>query len=364
MGLYKKGKSWYIDCYYPPGRAGKRVREKIGPVKDEAQIILSERLRDIRQGRNPALRQIKPKPLQEMVTEFLGRHARGRRSYRSYVTNTNVLLRHFSGKTLQEITPKGIEDFRAARIKDGFTPATFNRQRACLSKIFNCAIDWGYYGGENPVRRVKAAQESPGRHRFLSAEEAAGLIDCAPRHQRPIIIAALHTGGRRTELLRLKWEDIDLERGVLYFDQTNTKSGKQREVPIAPELEQVFRHMRKVQDIRATAKEDVFTWNGKAFSRLTTGFERARKRAGLGKDVTFHTLRHTFASWYMINGGDLYRLQKYLGHSDIKLTMRYAHLSRDYLREGVEFMRAPDKTRRHRVDTSATAPVLEHRVSH
>ncbi len=60
MGLYKKGKSWYIDYYYPPGRAGKRVREKVGPVKDEARILLAKRLEDIRHGRNPELRKVSP----------------------------------------------------------------------------------------------------------------------------------------------------------------------------------------------------------------------------------------------------------------------------------------------------------------
>ena len=63
MGLYKKGKNWYIDYYYPPGRAGKRIREMVGPDKDGARILLGERLKDIRQGRNPELRRIDPKPL-------------------------------------------------------------------------------------------------------------------------------------------------------------------------------------------------------------------------------------------------------------------------------------------------------------
>jgi integrase len=105
-----------------------------------------------------------------------------------------------------------------------------------LSKIFNCAISWGYFGGENAVRRVVRLQESPGRVRFLSADEAKLLLQCAGKqtHLKAVILCGLHTGGRRMELLSLRWEDIDFERGLLYFDQTNTKSGKQREVPISP----------------------------------------------------------------------------------------------------------------------------------
>jgi integrase len=285
-----------------------------------------------------------------MVKEFLERHAKGLRHAGSVKTNTKILKRFFSGRTLQEIGPKAIEDFRAARLAEGVSKATINRQRACLSKMFNCAIDWGYFGGENPVRRVKPYHESPGRVRFLTADEGAKLIEKATTYLRPIVVTALHTGGRLTEVLRLKWEDVDLDRGVLYFDQTNTKSGKQREVPIDAELDAVLRERKKVRSITGDAREYLFTWRGRAVSRLTTAFEKARKRADLGEDVTFHTLRHTFASWYIINGGDPYRLQKYLGHSEMALTQRYAHLSPEHLKAGVAFFGAPRGG--HIVDTS------------
>ncbi|MEE8536747.1 MAG: site-specific integrase, partial [Acidobacteriota bacterium] len=169
---------------------------------------------------------------------------------------------------------------------------------------------------------------------------------------KPIVIAALQTGGRRREILQLPWEDVDLERGVLYFDQTNTKSGKQREVPISPALAAELRERRKVRAIGGDAREYVFTRHGKRLGSITSSFETARRRAGLGEDVTFHTLRHTFASWYMINGGDLYRLQKYLGHSTIALTQRYAHLSPAHLKAGVQFFGAPGAGRSHPVDTA------------
>ena len=205
------------------------------------------------------------------------------------------------------------------------------------------------------MRRVKPFRESAGRVRFLSADEASNLIEKASPYLRPIVVCALHTGGRLGEVLSLRWEDIDLDRGVLYFDQTNTKSGKQREIPISPELSAVLRERRKVRAIGGDAREYVFTWRGNRIGGrggVRTAFERARDRAGLGADVTFHTLRHTFASWYMINGGDLFRLQKYLGHSTIALTQRYAHLSKDFLRAGVAYFGAPAATRSHAVDTN------------
>ena len=342
MGLVKKGKNWFIDYRFPPGRQGKRIREKIGPVtKDEATIVLSTRLKDILVGKNPELRRIKPRPFDAVVKEFEEKHAALCRDPKSYKDKTRVLLRAFEGMMLQEVTTKAIEDFARSRLTAGASRATCNRMRATLSKIFNWAIDRGYFSGENPARKVKRFPESPGRVRFLTAEEASKLIDHAPRHLRPVIIAALHTGGRRGEILTLRWEDVDLAQGVLYFDQTNTKSGKQREIPIDGELTAVLQEQRKRRFAGGDAREYVFTRFGKRLGDIRTAFGRARERAGLGQDVTFQVLRHSFASWYMINGGDLYRLQKYLGHSTITLTQRYAHLSKDYLKEGVRYFGAP-----------------------
>jgi len=355
MAILKRGKTWFIDYYYPPGRGGTRIREKVGPSKEDARIVLAERLKDIRQGRNPELRRIAPKPFTEMVAEFLERHARKLKAYHSVKLNTDALVKYFGDRMLQEITPKLIEDFIKARLGDGASKATTNRQRACLSKIFNCAIDWDYYGGENPVRRVKPFKESAGRVRFLSAEEAAKLIEKATAYLRPIVICALHTGGRLGEILSLRWEDVDLDRGVLYFDQTNTKSGKQREIPIDGELRAALEEQRKRRFMGGDAREYVFTWRGNRIvgrGGVRTAFERARDLAGLGEDVTLHTCRHTFASWFMINGGDLYRLQKYLGHSTITLTQRYAHLSEDFQRAGVAYFGAPAGTRSHTVVTN------------
>jgi len=363
VGIYKRGKIWWIDYYVPPGRGGKRIRERVGPDKDEARIELAARLRDIRQGRNPELRRIAPKPFKEMVREFKERHIPRCRSPRSYEVKVGMLLRHFGERTLQELGPRQIEEFIAQRLDAGTSRATTNRYRAVLSKIYNCAIAWGYYGGENPVRAVKRFPESPGRVRFLSAEEAGKLIEHAPRHLCPVVVSALHTGGRLSEILGLRWDDVDLERGVLYFDQRNTKSGKQREVPVDIDLRAVLQERRRVRAIGGDARDFVFTRHGKRLRDVRTAFEKARRRAGLGADVTFHTLRHTFASWYAINGGDLYRLQKYLGHSTIALTQRYAHLSPEYIKAGAQYFGPPAEARSHAVDTNRPPDAVSEAVT-
>lgn len=287
----------------------------------------------------------------DLAAEFLIKHARQSRDYATHEHNCNILLRYFTGKRLSEIARTDIEGFIAHRLAEGVSRSTVNRQRACLSKMFSFAIDHGYYAGGNPVRLVKRFREPQGRIRFLSAQEAEKLMAAAADHLKPIILTALHTGGRLREILTLRWRDIDLERRIVYFDHANTKSGQQREVPMSPDLHKTLTELRVEADRPCGHCGDsprlghfdglVFTFAGHAIGTVRTAFSTARIKAGLGRDVTFHTLRHTMASWFMINGGDLFRLQRFLGHSTIAITQRYAHLSPDYVQGGVAFLGPP-----------------------
>jgi integrase len=88
-------------------------------------------------------------------------------------------------------------------------------------------------------------------------------------------------------------------------------------------------------------EDPVFLWRGAAMHDIRSSFESARARAGLGSDVTFHTLRHTFGSWYVMNGGSLRVLQKLMGHRSIKTTERYSHLSPEHILASVRFIGPP-----------------------
>jgi len=335
MSLYKKGKNWYIDYYYPPGRLGTRVREKVGPVKDEARIMLAKRLEDIRQGRNPELRKVSPTLFKAHARKCLTEHY-GKKRCEPWARL--VIERHlipwFSKRLLGEMTPKFVSEYMTARLGDGVVNNTVNHERAVLSKIMNLAMDWELIH-DNPVRRVKRLELPEGRPRFLTHDEADRLIANAPHHLVPVLVTALETGGRLSEVMGLKWEDVSFDRGLLYFDQTNTKNAKQREIPMTPALLTTLRNRSKVRAIGGDARIWLFTRYGKRLQDVRTAFEMSRKRAGLGPDVTFHTLRHTFASWYAMRGGDLNRLRALLGHQDLKTTMIYAHLSLDYMKAAV-----------------------------
>ncbi len=359
MGLYKQcgcgretesphtehTKDWFIDYYYPPGRAGRRVREKIGPKKDEARIVLAKRLEDIRQGRNPELRKIKPVLFKDHAAEVLAKHYAAKRSHEwAKLMIEKHLSPFFREAFLANVNPKMVSDYMSARLGAGVRNGTVNGERAVLSKVMSLAVAWERIH-ENPVRRVAKLEQSRGRLRFLTHDEADRLVEKAPTHIQPVIVTALETGGRLSEVLGLRWEDVDFGRGLLYFDQTNCKSGKQREIPMTPTLTATLKGIAR--GIAGPAREYIFSRYGKRLQDIRTAFEKTKQRTNekaeeqdkLGADVTFHTLRHTFASWYAMRpGSDLNLLRELLGHQDLKTTMIYAHLSPTYRKAAVPLM--------------------------
>jgi len=344
-GIYLRhlstGPEWYIRYRFPQTRTGRLFRERCGPGAqglEAAKVLLGERLQDIRQGRDPSLRVIAPRLFETVVDEFNEKYvALKSRDPRSYKNKVLMLRRAFAGRTLQSITTRDIEDYIADGRAEGWSGSTGNRLRAVAHKVFKWAIDRGYYGSENPVTKVTKVPENPGRTRFLTGAEAEKLVAKAARHLQPVIITALHTGGRLSEILALRWSAVDLARGVLYFDRGTTKNGRQREIPIDATLDTTLRALRRVRSISGF----VFTYRGQRLRNLRTGFEAAVERAGMGTEVTFHVLRHTYASWFVLNGGDVYVLQRLLGHCTISLTARYSHLTRGHLQASTRFFGPP-----------------------
>jgi integrase len=145
-----------------------------------------------------------------------------------------------------------------------------------------------------------------------------------------VVIVALETGMRKRELLDLTWDRVDLSRGVLRLEGTSrrsgqgTKSKRRRDIP-----------MRSVVDAILAAKPEPRQGRVWPVGNIRKAFENAVETAKLD-DFTFHDCRHHFASWYIMRGGSLSSLQKILGHASITITMKYAYLSPEHLRQEME----------------------------
>jgi len=194
----------------------------------------------------------------------------------------------------------------------------------------------------NPADMVEVRRPDDSRERFLSKEELERLkvaldermfrkgtkdLNQTNLRMRLIVLIAVSTGMRSSEVHRLRWSDV-LYREELIAVRAKLKKGKERYVPMTSELAEEIRRCPAV-----IGEDRIFppTRGEKSGrQRLEGSFEDVLTRAQI-RNFWFHDLRHTFASWYMMNGGDLYELAKLLGHSNIKMTERYAKLGRAHI---------------------------------
>jgi len=241
------------------------------------------------------------------------------------------LLKFFRGKVLLAIQASNIEDYIAKRRTDGVSNATINRELAALKRMYTLAIKWGD-ANKNPVKEIEFLEEPPGRSRFLSREEAQWLIECSTEHLKPVVITALNTGMRLGEVIGLKWEQVFIDNVIdPYLELELTKNNKKRFVPLNNDLVELFKGIRS----KSTGSQEVFlNHRGKAIKSIRTAFVTALQKAGI-LDFRFHDLRQTFASHFLMNGGDMLTLKEILGHSSLKMVERYAHLAAAHKRRQV-----------------------------
>jgi integrase len=143
---------------------------------------------------------------------------------------------------------------------------------------------------------------------------------------RPLVITALHTGFRASELRSLTWDDVDFRRRVISVRAGYAKNGEARSVPMNQLLTDILKSVKlaNYQGDRVFCNRE-----GTPYRSFRSAFERAVRKAEV-KDLTFHDLRHTFASRLVMAGVDLPTVKELLGHRDISMTMRYTHLSSDH----------------------------------
>jgi len=170
--------------------------------------------------------------------------------------------------------------------------------------------------------------------RILTPEEEVRLLNFGSPELRAILVCALNTGMRKSEILTLKGSNVDLESNVITLEHTNTKSKKTRRIPI----NSVLRKLLLEQKLKGGGSEYVFlSSNGNPYKRhdsLKQAFNGALRRAEI-KGLRFHDLRHTAATRMIESGASIVAVCRILGHADLKTTMRYAH-PEDSLKEAVE----------------------------
>jgi integrase len=264
-------------------------------------------------------------------------------------------------KKLVDLTPWIIEKWRAGRLKDGAKPATVNRDLDDLKSSLTKAVAWDVIEA-NPIASVKRSKTDGSRSaRFLSADEEARLrralddreerirrerdsanawrderqyellsdlrADAFADYLKPLVLVSLQTGMRRGELFALIWQSVDLEAARITVHGATAKSGTTRHLPLNSEALAVLRGWHEQAANKAGL---VFPGkDGAAFNNVRRSWEGVLAAAQITR-FRWHDLRHTFASKLVMAGVDLNTVRELLGHSDYKMTQRYAHLAPEH----------------------------------
>jgi len=330
--IYKRGRVWYVSYYVN----GKRIRKRIGTSKKLAELFQKEIEVKIAKG-ELGWEEIKDPTFNEFKDNYLA-YLKANTRPTTY-TRYKEAIEHFleflkrNGSIswrLSQISFQFIERYKQERIRY-VKPLTVNLELKVLKALFNYAIKCRC-ASKNPLNEVPFCKVSQKRPRFLTKEQIRRLLASA-NSLYPILYTFLKTGLRKSELINLKWENIDFERKCILIESNKewqTKTGNTREIPIGDDLLSLLKKLPR-------KSEYVFvnTNDRKYQHHLTERVKRLGKRIGL-PDLTLHTLRHTFISHLVMSGVDLVTVKELAGHADIKTTMRYAHLAPEHLRKSIE----------------------------
>ena len=287
---------------------GVRFRGSTGETdKRKAEVAEAERRYEAKNRRTHK----DPWRLRDCFGAYWNEHAKHKRSSIFVFRKLDALSRILGADTLiADLTNATILDYRAKRRGEGLQPQSVNRDFNCLKAALNHARVM--HGQPVPPLAWKKlrAKEPPNRTRFLSRDEFQTLIAVSDPELRRIIRFAVATGLRKDNILSLDWREVDLSSALV---TVTIKGDKLHSVRLTQELRAML----------ATATER----RGRVFDTLNfrRRWTRAVKEADL-HDFRFHDLRHTFASWARMAGADLADICEALGHSDVSVTMRYAHI--------------------------------------
>jgi integrase len=329
------GRTFYLRYQ---NERGKTLQKKLADASilrlTDVRGLAQEKLAQMAMGNDPFAKKALLKNVPtfgDFVADSYLPHAKSYK--RSWGTDECLLRNHvlplIGSLYLDQITRRHMVDL-FSKHKETHKPGSTNRVIILCRYVFNCAIKWETAGlSRNPSQGIELFLENNKRERYLTADEAQRLFkaldESTADRLKYIISMLLLTGARKNEVQQAKWEDFDLERRI--WTIPFNKSGKTRYVPLS---DGAIRLLDTIPPVPGSAYAFANPKTGKPYKHIFTAWDTARKKAGLS-DLRIHDLRHSFASALINSGRSLYEVQKILGHTQVKTTQRYSHLSQESL---------------------------------
>lgn len=317
----------YVDEY------GKRRQQYGGPTVTQAREKREETRTKVREVKE-ALANGEPLPTEETFGAVAKRYieyqtkrcSAGALSKEELARQTGIVEKHlipFFGSTkiasIRRSNANAYIESRTGEVAAG----TIIKEANTLKHLFSLACeDWELIPA-NPAKRIKLPEAPEGRTRHLQPQELQKLLLACPVWLRPIAALAVSTGMRRGEFMRIRWKDVDIKNGRILLSVT--KNGKPRFAYLNQLSHLVIAYL---EPEKHKPSEKLFPeWTP---AQVTVAFIRACEKARI-EDFSIHDLRHTYASQLRMNGADLHTVGQLLGHKDLRMTARYAHLHAEFL---------------------------------
>jgi integrase len=255
----------------------------------------------------------------------------------------NYFKENLADKPIDKITLDDLQQIISKALEAGKRPATAKHMKATLRQMFNFAKDRELYEKDNIACKIYIPAFDNRRIRFLTMEEVQKILaNLKPKSRQvhDMTLFSMLSGAREGEIFNLRWENINFNTKFITLIDTKNNN-KTRHIPMTQEVEELLKNLKQENTQGLAFK----TRDGKPIKYISKTFARAVEELGLNdgiddarQRVVFHTLRHSYASWLMMDGADLYVVKELMGHSTTAMTERYSHLSPDHLKKTAKLL--------------------------
>ncbi len=301
----------------PRGRDGKRIRRKF-ERKAEAHAFERSIIAKY-QNHDYLSRPADKRRLSEFIASWWQLIGRNKNYANRRLSALSCICQDMGDPMIYQIDGRCLIEYRAYRLGQGIKASTINHDLFALSGMFKAMAEIDEFHGDNPVEAISALKEPKTEMSYFTESEVKRLLSLCTGDYFRIAVLLLATGARWGEAYQLKAENIVGDRVIF----TLTKNGERRVVPISEEVVNIVRHRESGRLFRVSYK--------------TFRLKMKEAKPNLPDGQAAHALRHTFATHFMMKGGNIIALQRILGHADISQTMTYAHFAPDYLLDAVNY---------------------------
>ena len=327
-GIFRrKDRDGYFISWIDADGTRKKKKAKFRTLEGARQE-LAAKLRGVAQTEILGFRPPGEDTFEEIAKRFLA-YQRARLAPRSYEREdwvVNHQLKPFFRRKVAAIRRTDVQRYVTERRPD-VSAGTVSKELVVLKHLLRLAVEWEVMPF-NPAQGVKGPKIPPGRVRYLQPTELRDLLDVCPEWLRPIAALAACTGMRRGEILGLRWLDVDMVNHRIMLPLTKNGEGRI-----------VYLNQSALAALGSLPVDERTKMTDRLFAAVTpnqasVAFQRACQKLGI-QDFRFHDLRHTAASWMRMAGADIHTVAQILGHKDLRMAIRYQHLSPAFLAEAV-----------------------------